>query len=156
MQPQFSFVRSAQKPMQTSPKHFREVGENLLAFTFFSYFISWVLLVRWGYRFTTGHRGFWELESKQDLSKENKLETTRQLYHCPFHFLDKQSTDPVGESCAESPRGVWVPCKYKTLDLPWDLEFNLLFTDPSHQPWRTAALRQKKMPGSRQQSQCRK
>lgn len=156
MQLQFSFVRSAQKPMQTSPKHFREPSGNFLVFKFCSCFISSVLLVRWGCWFTTGHRGFWELQSKQDLSKENKLETTHQLYHCPFHFSDKQSADPVGESSAESPREVWVPCTHKTLGLLGDLEINLLYSDPSHQPWRTAALTQKKMPGSRQQNQCRK
>lgn len=155
MQLQFSFVTSAQNPMQTSPKRFREPSENFLAFTFCSFFISSVLLVRWGCWFTTGHRGFWGLENKQDLSKENKLETTHQLYHCPFHFLDKQRTDPVGESCAGSPGGVWVPCKHKILCLLWDLEINQLYSDPSHHPWRTATLTQK-APGSRQQRQCRK
>lgn len=83
------------------------------------------------------HKGFWESEYNQDLNKENKMQTTHQLYHCPFHVLNQQSIDPVGECCAESPRK---PFKHKMLGLCWDLEINLLYRDSSHQPWRTTAI----------------
>lgn len=77
-QPQLGFVRWAQNSMKRQAQSILENSVRTFSLSHFAP-VSFHSFFWWDE--ATDHRDFWEQECKQDLSKENKLETTHQLYH---------------------------------------------------------------------------